>query len=136
VANQIIETNDAGIETGKTGIESSLSFQDLNAMINLWGQDQKLQLEKDKIAVRRYFLDHVNQNTVFFHSLKERIDYLVENEYYEKEVLDQYSWEFIEELNDYAYSFKFRFQAFLGAFKFYTSYALKTFDGQRYLVAF
>ena len=136
MANQVIETNDSGIETGKTGIESSLSYQDLNAMINLWGEDQKLQLEKDKIAVRRYFLDHVNQNTVFFHSLKERLDYLVENEYYEKEILDQYSWEFIEELNEYAYSFKFRFQAFLGAFKFYTSYALKTFDGQRYLERF
>ena len=136
MANQVIETNDSGIETGKTGIESSLSYQDLNAMINLWGEDQKLQLEKDKVAVRRYFLDHVNQNTVFFHSLKERLDYLVENEYYEKEILDQYNWDFIEELNEYAYSFKFRFQAFLGAFKFYTSYALKTFDGQRYLERF
>lgn len=136
MANQVIETNDSGVETGKAGIESTLSYQDLNAMINLWGEDQKLQLEKDKIAVRRYFLDHVNQNTVFFHSLKERLDYLVEHEYYEKEILDQYSWDFIEELNDYAYSFKFRFQAFLGAFKFYTSYALKTFDGERYLERF
>jgi ribonucleoside-diphosphate reductase alpha chain len=136
VANQVIETNDSGVETGKAGIESTLSYQDLNAMINLWGEDQKLQLEKDKIAVRRYFLDHVNQNTVFFHSLKERLDYLVEHEYYEKEILDQYNWDFIEELNDYAYSFKFRFQAFLGAFKFYTSYALKTFDGERYLERF
>ena len=136
MANQVIETNESGIETGKTGVESSLSYQDLNAMINLWGEDQKLQLEKDKIAVRRYFLDHVNQNTVFFHTLKERIDYLVENEYYEPEIINQYSWEFVEKLNDYAYSFKFRFQAFLGAFKFYTSYALKTFDGQRYLERF
>ena len=136
MANQVIETDDNGVETGKVSIDSSLSYQDLNAMINLWGEDQKLQLEKDKIAVRRYFLDHVNQNTVFFHSLKERLDYLVENEYYEQEILDMYSWEFIQELNDYAYSFKFRFQAFLGAFKFYTSYALKTFDGQRYLERF
>ena len=64
-------------------IDSSLSYQDLNAMINLWGNDQKLQLDKDKLAVRKYFLEHVNQNTVFFHSLKERLDYLVENEYYE-----------------------------------------------------
>jgi len=136
VANQVIETDDNGVETGKVSIDSSLSYQDLNAMINLWGEDQKLQLEKDKIAVRRYFLDHVNQNTVFFHSLKERLDYLVENEYYEQEILDMYSWDFIQELNDYAYSFKFRFQAFLGAFKFYTSYALKTFDGERYLERF
>ena len=105
-------------------------------MINLWGQDEKLQLEKDKLAVRRYFLDHVNQNTVFFHSLQERLDYLVENEYYEKEILDQYSFEFIEKLETLAYSKKFRFEAFMGAYKFYTGYALKTFDGTRYLERF
>jgi ribonucleoside-diphosphate reductase alpha chain len=30
----------------------------------------------------------------------------------------------------------FRFQTFLGAWKFYTSYTLKTFDGKRYLEHF
>jgi len=117
-------------------VDSSLSYQDLNAMINLWGSDQKLQLDKDKLAVRKYFLEHVNQNTVFFHSLKERLDYLVEHEYYEKEVLDQYSFDFIEKLEKLAYSKKFRFDAFMGAYKFYTGYALKTFDGSRYLERF
>jgi ribonucleoside-diphosphate reductase alpha chain len=128
--------DDQGNLTGKQTIESAMSYQDLNAMINLWGADQKLQLEKDKLAVRKYFLDHVNQNTVFFHSLKERLDYLVENEYYEKEILDQYSFEFIEKLEQLAYSKKFRFEAFMGAYKFYTGYALKTFDGSRYLERF
>jgi ribonucleoside-diphosphate reductase alpha chain len=137
VANQLVEVaDDQGNLTGKQTIESAMSYQDLNAMINLWGADQKLQLEKDKLAVRKYFLDHVNQNTVFFHSLEERLDYLVENEYYEKEVLDQYSFSFIEQLEKLAYSKKFRFEAFMGAYKFYTGYALKTFDGTRYLERF
>ena len=122
--------------TGTISVDTALSYQDLNAMINLWGTDQKLQLDKDKLAVRKYFLEHVNQNTVFFHSLKERLDYLVENEYYEKEVLDQYSFDFIEKLEKLAYSKKFRFDAFMGAYKFYTGYALKTFDGSRYLERF
>ena len=137
MANQLVEVaDDQGNLTGKQTIESAMSYQDLNAMINLWGPDQKLQLEKDKLAVRKYFLDHVNQNTVFFHSLEERLDYLVENEYYEKEVLDQYSFSFIEQLEKLAYSKKFRFEAFMGAYKFYTGYALKTFDGTRYLERF
>ena len=137
MANQLVEVaDDQGNLTGKQTIESAMSYQDLNAMINLWGADQKLQLEKDKLAVRKYFLDHVNQNTVFFHSLEERLDYLVENEYYEKEVLDQYSFSFIEQLEKLAYSKKFRFEAFMGAYKFYTGYALKTFDGTRYLERF
>jgi len=137
VANQLVEiADDQGNLVGKSGVESALSYQDLNAMINLWGEDQKLQLEKDKLAVRKYFLEHVNQNTVFFHSLKERLDYLVEHEYYEKGILDQYSFEFIKALEELAYSKKFRFEAFMGAFKFYTGYALKTFDGTRYLERF
>jgi ribonucleoside-diphosphate reductase alpha chain len=73
---------------------------------------------------------------VFFHSLKERLDYLVEKEYYEPEVLAKYSFEFIQQLNDFAYGKKFRFETFLGAFKYYTSYTLKTFDGKRYLERF
>jgi ribonucleoside-diphosphate reductase alpha chain len=137
VANQLVEiADDQGNLLGKTGVESAMSYQDLNAMINLWGEDEKLQLEKDKLAVRKYFLEHVNQNTVFFHSLKERLDYLVENEYYEKEILDQYSFEFIKATEELAYSKKFRFEAFMGAYKFYTGYALKTFDGTRYLERF
>ena len=90
--------DDNGVSVNTTAIESVLSYHELNAMINLWDKDGKMQIDKDKMAARLYFLDHVNQNTVFFHSLRERLDYLVENEYYEKEVLDQYRFEFIEQL--------------------------------------
>ena len=110
-----------------------MDYHSLNAMLNLYGPNGEIQFDKDHEAAREFFLQHVNQNTVFFHSLKERLDYLVEKEYYEQAVLDQYSFEFITKLNDLAYSKKFRFQTFLGAFKFYTAYTLKTFDGKRYL---
>lgn len=113
-----------------------MDYHSLNAMLNLYGPNGEIQFEKDREAAREYFLQHVNQNTVFFHSLKERLDYLVEKEYYEQAMLDQYSFEFITKLNDLAYSKKFRFQTFLGAFKYYTSYTLKTFDGKRYLERF
>src|SRR5690625_2174555 len=105
-------------------------------MLNLYDADGKIQFDKDREAARAYFLQHVNQNTVFFHNLKEKLDYLVENGYYEIEVLDQYSFDFVQSLFDYAYGKKFRFQTFLGAFKYYTSYTLKTFDGKRYLERF
>ena len=112
------------------------SYHELNAMINLWDADGKLQLHKDKDAARAYFLDHVNQNTVWFHDIEEKLDYLIENEYYEKEILGQYDADFVKEAFKYAYSFKYRFEAFMGAYKFYTGYALKTFDGARYLERF
>jgi ribonucleoside-diphosphate reductase alpha chain len=112
------------------------SYHELNAMLNLYDADGKIQFSKDKEAAKAYFLDHVNQNTVFFHSIEEKLDYLVENEYYDRVVLDQYSPEFIKDLFKHTYSYKFRFPAFVGAYKFYTSYALKTFDGERYLERF
>ncbi|MEY3538434.1 MAG: hypothetical protein RL645_1248 [Actinomycetota bacterium] len=117
-------------------VESAMSYHELNAMINLWNAEGKMQIEKDKEAVHKYFLDHVNQNTVFFHSLRERLDYLVEHEYYEPEVLEKYTFEFLEKIEKHAFSKRFRFETFLGAYKFYTSYALKTFDGTRYLERF
>jgi ribonucleoside-diphosphate reductase alpha chain len=113
-----------------------MDYHALNAMLNLYDADGNIQFDADKRAAREYFLQHVNQNTVFFHSLKERLDYLVEKEYYEPEVLAKYPFAFVQELNDFAYGKKFRFETFLGAFKYYTSYTLKTFDGKRYLERF
>jgi ribonucleoside-diphosphate reductase alpha chain len=115
---------------------SNYSYHELNAMLNLYGENGEIQFDKDKEAAKAYFLDHVNQNTVFFHSLEEKIDYLVENEYYDKEVLDMYEFDFVKSKFKQAYEVKFRFPTFVGAYKFYTSYALKTFDGSRYLERF
>jgi ribonucleoside-diphosphate reductase alpha chain len=111
-------------------------YHALNAMLNLYDRDGKIQFDKDKEAAHQYFLQHVNQNTVFFHNQDEKLDYLIQKNYYEREVLDQYSRNFVKELLDRAYAKKFRFPTFLGAFKYYTSYTLKTFDGKRYLERF
>lgn len=110
-----------------------LDYHELNAMLNLYGPNGEIQFEQDRLAAREYFLQHVNQNTVFFHSLKERLDYLVREQYYDAEVLGKYDFDFVKSLHDQAYAKKFRFQTFLGAFKYYTGYTLKTFDGKRYL---
>ncbi|MBW9054075.1 class 1b ribonucleoside-diphosphate reductase subunit alpha [Rhizobium mesosinicum] len=124
-------TRDAGAKPLKA--VEALDYHALNAMLNLYDDEGKIQLDKDRMAAKQYFLQHVNQNTVFFHNLREKLDYLVSEGYYEQEVLDQYSFNFVRDLFDEAYAKKFRFPTFLGAFKYYTSYTLKTFDGKRYL---
>ncbi|WP_432661380.1 class 1b ribonucleoside-diphosphate reductase subunit alpha [Bacillus subtilis] len=96
-------------------------------------KDGRFQFEKDLEAVRAYFIDYVNQNTVFFHDLREKLDYLRENEYYETEFLDAYSFEEIKAVYKAAYAHKFRFPSFMSAFKFYNDYALKTNDGKKIL---
>ncbi|MBG9259889.1 class 1b ribonucleoside-diphosphate reductase subunit alpha [Corynebacterium belfantii] len=113
-----------------------LDYHALNALLNLYDANGRIQFDKDREAANQFFLQHVNQNTVFFHDLEEKIEYLVENNYYEPEVLDKYSFADIKDLFKQAYAHKFRFKSFLGAYKYYTSYTLKTFDGRRYLERF
>ncbi|MCS4492440.1 class 1b ribonucleoside-diphosphate reductase subunit alpha [Corynebacterium sp. ES2715-CONJ3] len=116
--------------------DEQLDYHALNALLNLYGSDHKIQFDKDRQAANQFFLQHVNRNTVFFHDLEEKMRYLVENKYYDPAVLDKYDFAFIKELFKQAYAHKFRFQTFLGAYKYYTSYTLKTFDGARYLERF
>ena len=129
-AEPVTTSNPAHALPGET------DYHALNAMLNLYGPNGEIQFEMDRLAARQYFLEHVNQNTVFFHNQDEKIDYLIRENYYEREVLDQYSRNFVKTLTDRAFAKKFRFPTFLGAFKYYTSYTLKTFDGKRYLERF
>lgn len=87
-------------------------------------RDGEFQLEKDKEAVYSYFVDYVNKNTVFFHNLKEKMKYLIKNDYY-IDFYEMYTHEEIKEVFNLVYDKKFRFASFMSASKFYQSYALK-----------
>jgi len=116
--------------------KEQLDYHALNALLNLYDSNGQIQFGKDREAANQFFLQHVNRNTVFFHDLEEKMEYLVENKYYDPEVLARYDFDFIKDLFKQAYAHKFRFRTFLGAYKYYTSYTLKTFDGTRYLERF
>lgn len=89
-----------------------------------------LQLGKDKEAVKLYFVEHINNKMKWFHDLEEKIEYLLEYDYYDEELFNQYSMKDVKKVYKRAYSHKFRFQSFMAAKKFYDSYALKTDDGE------
>ncbi|UYV38036.1 class 1b ribonucleoside-diphosphate reductase subunit alpha [Rhodobacteraceae bacterium D3-12] len=114
-------------------VTADLDYHALNAMLNLYDDKGHIQFEADRMAARQYFLQHVNRNTVFFHSLDEKLRYLIDEGYYDPDVLAQYDRAFLHTIWDAAFALKFRFPSFLGAFKYYTSYTLKTRDGSRYL---
>ncbi len=130
------DLSDAAPATAVPAEWQGLDYHALNAMLNLYDDQGHIRFEADRMAARQYFLSHVNQNTVFFHSLEEKLRYLVEEGYYEAQVLSQYSPAFLARIWDAAFRAKFRFPTFLGAFKYYTSYTLKTRDGKRYLERF
>lgn len=108
-------------------------YMSLNARLNLFDENGGIQFDKDIMAVHNYFLQHVNKKTQFFHSLEEKLDFLVKEGYYEAEVLNMYTPDFIKSLYKRAYAKKFRFRTLMGAKKFYEGYALKSFDGENYL---
>ena len=123
-------------DTGAETLGDRADYHALNAMLNLYDAEGRIQFDADRRAAHQYFRQHVNRNTVFFHSLAEKLDFLVAEGYYEADVLACYDFEFTKSLFKRAYAVKFRFPTFMGAFKYYTSYTLKTFDGTRYLERF
>ena len=108
------------------------TFFRLNNQLNI-PKDGRIQLEKDKEAAKAYFLEYVNPNTVFFHTLSEKLDYLIENDYIKEDFLNKYPRSFIKKLFQKIYRNKFRFRSFMGAYKFYEQYALRTDDKERFL---
>lgn len=122
--------------TAERVIQATPDYHALNAMLNLYDREGRIQFEKDREAVDAFFAAHVRPNSVTFASQDERLDHLVNEGYYDARVLTRYARAFVVKLFERAHASGFRFQTFLGAWKFYTSYTLKTFDGKRYLESF
>lgn len=122
--------------TAERVIQATPDYHALNAMLNLYDREGRIQFDKDREAVDAFFAARVRPNSVTFASQDERLDHLVNEGYYDARVLTRYARAFVVKLFERAHASGFRFQTFLGAWKFYTSYTLKTFDGKRYLESF
>ncbi len=122
--------------TAERVIQATPDYHALNAMLNLYDREGRIQFDKDREAVDAFFAAHVRPNSIVFGSQQERLDWLVKEGYYEERVLTRYDRAFVVALFERAHASGSRFQTFLGAWKYYTSYTLKTFDGKRYLESF
>lgn len=114
-------------------LSSALSW---NAQLNLVGLDGSIQYDRDEGALRAYFRDHVIPRTAEFVSLEDRVGFMMREGYYECSLFERTDFSFLRDLYDYARGLRHRFTSFLGAYKFYTSFALKAYDGQTYLEDF
>ncbi len=104
-----------------------------NEVLNTYRTTGQLELAKDREATRRYFLEYVNVRLRYFIDIEEKIRYLVDEGYYEKEFITMYDMEFIKKMYKKAYDYHFRFPSFMSASKFYDSYAMKSRDGEEIL---
>lgn len=122
--------------TAERVTQSAPDYHALNAMLNLYDRDGRIQFEKDAEAVAAFMSSHVRPNTRTFANQDARLDWLLAENYYDPKVLARYARAFVVDLFAEAHASGFVFQTFLGAWKFYTSYTLKTFDGREYLEHF
>lgn len=111
----------------------SQEYISLNAISKIQNPDGTHNFFADEQALKSYFKEHVIPNSKKFDNLEEKLKYLIDEGYYEKELLNKYDFKFLLEVFEKAYSYNFKFMNFMGAFKFFNSYCLKTFDGKYYL---
>lgn len=104
-----------------------------NNEVNRLDENGRPQYHMDRMATRSYFVNHINKKMQFFEDFKDRIEFMIENNYYDEKVIQMYDFDFIEKLDRYLKSKKFRFMSFMATQKFYEQYAMKTDDGKNYL---
>lgn len=69
------------------GVGERKDYHALNAQLNLFAADGSIQFDKDHEAAEAYLNQQVIPNTKQFASVWERLEWLIENEYYEAEYL-------------------------------------------------
>ncbi|MEC3792491.1 class 1b ribonucleoside-diphosphate reductase subunit alpha, partial [Clostridioides difficile] len=87
----------------------------------------------DKEALSSYIEEFIQPKLRKFNNLEERLKYLIDEGYYSKEVINQYSIDVIKNIYDMIDKHKFEFQSYMSANKFYQNYALKSNDGKEIL---
>ncbi len=90
-------------------------------------------LKKDQEACETYLKEAILPNYLKFSTPQERLDYLIEHDYYESEFFKSYTPEQLDEIYRYAYDHPFKFKSYMGAFKFYNDYAMKNKMKDKYL---
>ena len=111
------------------------SYFYLNNLVNI-PVDGKIPLQYDKEALHAFFNEEVEPKTIAFPSFKEKLHFLIENEYIDQALISKYSWSFLSDLYQEIVDQKFAFKSFLGAYKFYSQYAMKTNDKAKWLETF
>lgn len=104
---------------------------ELNNQLTGRGPDGFFRLDKDKEAVRE-LLAEVREKSLRFGSIREKVAYMIENDYYEN-FYERYTPGEVEDIFRFTHGFGFTYPSYMAASKFYTDYAMKSNDRTRYL---
>lgn len=109
------------------------SYISLNATVKLFDAQGNFQFENDLLAVQNYLKNEIYPKCLPFSTYEDKLNFLLAHNYYDAQLINLYQFAFLVKLHKHAQSYQFHFPSFVGAFKFYTSYALKSFDHKYYL---
>ena len=74
-----------------------MKYIKLNNEVIIKDKEGKYQLEKDKEALRSYLKEYINPRMKKFKNQEQRLNYLINNNYYSKDIIDKYSMDFIKD---------------------------------------
>ncbi len=100
------------------------------------GNGKIVDLKKDKEACACYLKMEVMPKLRRFPSLDAKLTYLVDYDYYESDFLNCYSISDKKEIFKLAHDANFQFPSYMGAFKFYNDYALRSRDSDHFLESY
>ncbi|MFC4600487.1 class 1b ribonucleoside-diphosphate reductase subunit alpha [Cohnella hongkongensis] len=107
---------------------------ELNNLLMQRDTEGFFQLDKDREAVAE-FMEDVYRKSVKFANHREKVRYMLDNNYYE-DVYQHYTEEEVDQIYELAHEYGFQFKSYMAASKFYTDYAVKTDDKTLYLEHF
>ncbi|AHI53356.1 class 1b ribonucleoside-diphosphate reductase subunit alpha [Spiroplasma culicicola] len=104
----------------------------LNARVKIFEKNGS-NFEIDRQAAKKYIDNEIEVKRMKFKNFEEKINYLTQNDYWDKELIGKYNLQDLISLREQLNEYNHEFPSFMGALKFYNAYALKSFDQKLYL---
>lgn len=104
---------------------------ELNNMLLKRDSDGFFQLHKDKEAVEE-FMREIKDKSMAFANIDDQVKFMIDHDYYE-DFYASYTADQVRTVFEITRGYQYNFPSYMAASKFYTDYALRTYDRKTYL---